>query len=165
MNKLTVWFIVFLLLASVVGFCSGYGYHKSQLPTVKADTIILRDTTKVYMPVAQQRKPLGAQVVRLPQIVWVVEEQISQASTDSVEVALPIERVVYENNNYRAVVEGYQPKLVEMELRGTTTTIVKTIPTQKKGWDVAVGPTVCWGLTSEGWRLCVGIGGTITWRF
>lgn len=117
------------------------------------------------MPVAQHRTPLGAQVVRLPQIVWVVEEQISQASTDSVEVVLPIERVVYENNNYRAVVEGYQPKLVEMELRGTTTTIVKTIPTQKKGWDVVVGPTVCWGLTSEGWRLCVGIGGTITWRF
>ena len=165
MNR--VWAVILIVVVAFVGgiIFGNHQFHSCDTSHITRDTIIIHDTTKIYVPTVKYRKQLGVEVARLPQLVWVSEESAPIISPDSADVQVPIEQVVYEEENYRAVVEGYRPRLVELEWRGKQTIITKTITERKKGWGIAVGPTICWGVTSNGLDVCVGVGGTITYHF
>lgn len=160
MNK-TLLCIIFVILSFVSGCYLGWNHHSLTIPV--ADTIVVHDTTKVYLPQIVERKSISTQLARLPKFVWV--DLPEGTNPDSVEVAVPMERVVYEEPEFRAVIEGYNPRLVEIDVYPKLTTITQNIPAKHQGWDFGIGPTICWGITKDGFRWCFGLGATATYHF
>jgi hypothetical protein len=61
-------------------------------------------------------------------------------------VIIPITRNTYKTEDYTAVVEGYRPRLISMELYPKTTTITNTITKiRSPRWALTVGPGVGYG--------------------
>lgn len=136
----------------------------------RIDTLILRDTLRDTVPL-----PIERLVVRID-TVWLhpvrdtdfrytilnnVPGSLPTAATtatDSVKAAVPIERKTYLTADYRAVVEGFRPALIELELyRRTphiTHTTTRTTPPPK--W--SIGLQTGYGLTPHGAAPYIGVG-------
>ena len=97
--------------------------HNTVCDAVVCDTTTVYDTIRVYKPV-----PRDSVVVRyVTQVVEVTREEeqptiaeeseqepsitVEATSSDSVRVNVPITQKVYETEDYRAYVSGYQPSL------------------------------------------------------
>ena len=84
---------------------------------------------------------------------------VAMSDVDSAEVILPITQHVYEDSTYRAVVEGYEPRLVELEIyRSREILTVKKPPNR-----FHVGPSVGFGF--DGRRVAPFVGVTLTASF
>lgn len=75
---------------------------------------------------------------------------------DSATVEIPIERRTYEGENYRAVVQGFRPELISIDIRQPN-----SAPPKRKWWSVTVGPQVGYGFTPKGWQPYAGVGVTV----
>ena len=135
-----------------LGLYFGQGVAKPE-PTVIVDTLVIHDTIKLV-----ETKPAGTIVVKLP-----VHDTLWRCKTDtlvirdSIQVDVPIEQRKYKGNNYTAVVQGYQPELVSIDVRCP----VPVAPEDKRKWlAVTVGPQVGFGFTPKGWEPYAGIGVT-----
>lgn len=67
-------------------------------------------------------------------------------------VTIPIERKTYQDEDYKAVVEGWRPKLVSMEVYPKTQYITKTetvIQKKRPIWALTVGPSIGYGLDQK----------------
>ena len=96
----------------------------------RTDTVVVRDTIREPIPV-----PIVRTVVRYDTVPG-----------DSAAVVLPIERKTYETEDYRAVVEGYKPSLVEMEVYRQSAIVTNTVVQPKRPrWALTVGPGVGYG--------------------
>lgn len=76
-------------------------------------------------------------------------------------LAIPIERKTYQAEEYKAVVEGWRPQLISMEVYPKTLTVTKTetlIQKKRPLWALVVGPGVGYGL--EG-KIAPGINATL----
>ena len=82
---------------------------------------------------------------------------------DSVAVEVPIERRAYEGENYRAVVQGFRPELVSIDIR--LPEIAAPTPQRAKRWHFTVGVQLGYGFTPAGWQSYAGIGGTFGYSF
>lgn len=164
MNDLTkctlIGFTIGFIVASVVFFkgCD------TPAPEVKetivsdtirtSDTIVMFDTIRIYEPI-----PYYVEVVRLDTV----------AQIETVAVTVPIEQKIYQNENYKAVIEGYKPSLLSMDIYQKTTLIHDTIQinntiTKYKPprWAVSVGPGV--GYSPKGMQPYIGINvGYVIW--
>lgn len=100
------------------------------------DTVIVRDTVTERIP-----EPHIVEVVRID-TCWLE----TVADTVRVPVTVPIERKVYVTSDYRAVVEGYRPALVSMDIYRETQVITKSTAPRRWGVGIQVGygymPTV-----------------------
>ncbi|MBR3912536.1 MAG: hypothetical protein IKJ48_07740 [Alistipes sp.] len=83
---------------------------------------------------------------------------------DTVQVYVPIERVVYSTDQYYAIVEGYQAKLVQLDIYNATKVVRETV-TKRKHWGVSVGAQVGYGITPKGMQPYAGIGVTVGYNF
>lgn len=101
-------FIALLLL--FIGLCIYTKVNTNQIEdtvTIRtdtihtSDTIILHDTLRIEKPV-----PHYVEVIRIDTI----------AQIDTVTVTVQIERKEYKNEDYRAVIEGYKPVLLSMDI-------------------------------------------------
>ena len=81
---------------------------------------------------------------------------------DSVLVEVPITEKRYEAENYRATVRGFQPELVDIWVRETSTTI--RVPYRKR-WGFTAGPQVGIGYTPAGVQPYAGAGVTFGYSF
>lgn len=79
--------------------------------------------------------------------------------TVKVPVLVPIERREYKTEDYHALIEGYRPKLLSMEVypqtKIVTQTQIRTV-TKKTRW--GIGPHVGYGFNGKEWAPYVGIG-------
>lgn len=67
-------------------------------------------------------------------------------------VTIPIERKTYQDEGYKAVVEGWRPKLVSMEVYPKTEYVTRTetvIQKKRPIWALTVGPSVGYGLDGK----------------
>ena len=121
--------------------------------TVRRDTVILHDTLTVSVPA-----PSATEVVRRD-TCWLVRcDTVWRADTLRIPVAVPVERRVYATADYRAVVEGYRPSLVSMELYRQTQVVTETPAARPRRW--GVGIQAGWGFAPRTGRLepYIGIG-------
>ena len=170
--------ILIAALVAVVAFMIGRG----TVPRPIEGVVETRDTTTTYSHVKDttgvpvDREPARTDTARFAAVSGPVTTRPGKSSgvpappeavadttgttpADSVDVLVPIERVTVEGENYSAVLEGYRPSIVEMNLRIPTTTITNTrTVTTRKRWSVVVGPQVGAGWTPEGFRPYVGVG-------
>lgn len=114
---------------------------------VVVDTFVVRDTIRITEPAPTEEKEVGADTV------W-----LERADTirDTVYVRIPITQRVYENKRYKAVVQGYQPRLVSLDIYNDKTYVYshKTIVKPAK---MAVSLGVYGGLGPRGWDYGFGV--------
>lgn len=114
---------------------------------VVVDTFVVRDTVRITEPATTSEK--GVRV----DTAW-----FERADTirDTVYVRIPITQRVYEDKRYRAVVQGYQPRLVSLDIYDDKTYVYshKTIVKPAK---IAVSLGVYGGLGPRGWDYGFGV--------
>ncbi len=120
-----------------------------QSVVVRVDTLVVRDTIREAVPVPVERRIVRTDTVFV------------RAAGDTVFVEVPFERKVYKTDDYRAVVEGFHPALVEMELYRPTVYIDREIrsaalPSRSKRW--GLGVHAGYGITTKGTAPYVGVG-------
>ncbi len=131
--------------------CGRRGGPGSGGTETRVDTLIVYDTVRDTVLVPVERR-----ITRVD-TVWL------HAARDTVriEAVVPIERKVYATHDYRAVVEGYRPELVEMELYRSTALISKETTrtlrrTDNTRW--GVGIQAGYGITPKGPQPYLGVG-------
>lgn len=169
------------LIGLVIGFLLGCLTFKrfnpcAQLPViaVQADTVIMRDTLRVPIP-----QPAEKGVTRRD-TVWLQIKTADSTKLDtgtntpakplkadtvprlepSGAITIPIEEKVYKTDEYTAVIEGWRPKLLSMEVYPKTTTInTTTTRLVKPRWGVTAGV----GGGYDGQRFVPHVGVTVGW--
>lgn len=107
-------------------------------PTIQRDTVVIRDTIRT------QAKPVEGVTPDLA-TVTLPEDTIPRITPEN-DVIIPIIQNTYKTEDYTAVVEGYRPRLVSIELYPKTTTITNTITkTRSSRWALTVGPGIGYG--------------------
>lgn len=167
MKASTLILIIFtILLLAAASFGGGYAFClvRHPAPEPVTDTVWRHDTVKLV-----QEKPVYKVVERLK----VVHDTTGIASdanllaqndslfskSDSAAVEIPIVQRTYEGENYRAVVQGFRPELVSIDIRQAPE------PPKHKWWSVTIGPQWGYGLTPAGWQPYAGVGATVGLTF
>lgn len=163
MSKSTILlFITWALILVALSFLSGYATRKilfpQEPPITVTDTVWKWQRDTVFLA---DSKPVGSVIVRVPvverdTVIIASNDTILVAvAKDSAAVEIPIEQRTYEGEYYRAVVQGFRPELVSIDVRHPEI----HIPVQKrKLWSVTVGPQVGYGFTPAGWQPYAGAG-------
>lgn len=97
--------------------------YAEDMETFKPDTTFIYDTAWFDRPV-----PVVTEVVDtfLQEVVDTIQLR------DTVFIALPIERKIYEDSLYRAIVSGYKPSLDKIEVFQTTKVVTVNVPVKMK---------------------------------
>lgn len=134
-------FLVGAIVASVIFSrgCSNSAFPETlQTDTIRvSDTLVICDTIRIKEP-----KPYYVEVVRTDTLVI----------NDMVKVPIPIEQKTYQNEDYKAVIQGYKPTLLSMDLYKKETLIrdttkISNMITKLKPvrWVISVGPGIGYG--------------------
>lgn len=114
-----------------IGFFAGRRTCRpQQLEILRRDTVTVTDTIVRKIPVPHTVTRIRVDTCYLP----------VPGDTVRVPVAVPIERKEYKTPDYRAVVEGYRPSLVEMQVYQKQQTITQTLPVSSKSkrWGIGI---------------------------
>ncbi|MBQ0154754.1 MAG: hypothetical protein KBS70_08255 [Bacteroidales bacterium] len=87
---------------------------------------------------------------------------------DTLFVALPIERKVYEDSTYRAIVSGYHASLDEIQVYQRTQTIYERVErTKKQRWTLGVSAGVggFYGFTTRRFDVGTGVMVGVSYNF
>lgn len=168
MSKSTIYLIIAIVMAVIAGASLSCAYRlHSKPPIVQTDTLIIRDTTSILEPEAVQSIPTGYELTpiglvgelqdRVSELVSLVDSLDQREPTiivrDSlVFIQVPMEQKIYEGENYKAAVSGYNPTLDWIETYEQT----KIITQEPKHW--GIGVTAGFGLSSKGLVPYVGMG-------
>jgi len=161
-KKIGLWLIAIgFLIGLILGaLLANYFNPCRDLPTDKVETVtvVVRDTIKVPVPtpidkgvvkvekVKPKNKPVdepkgdeGTNIPTEPRN----EQNDAPTIADDGEIEIPIERKEYVTEDYKAVVEGWRPSLVSMEVYPKTTTITNTVTKVKTPrFSLVVGPGI-----------------------
>lgn len=119
--------------------------------TVKEESSRTAGSVQAWLPVAAQEPEEQA----TPDTVVLREK-------DTVLVEVPIEEKEVAGENYRAVLRGFQPEIVDIWVKRETDIV--RVPVRQR-WSVTAGPQVGVGITPEGWRPYAGLGVTFGYCF
>ena len=123
------------------------------------DTIVVRDTIMQYYPKEVERVVVRTERVEVP---IVHRDTIREV----VEVELPIEERIYLDEEYRAVIGGYNPYLKSIEVYPRTAYITTTETiTKRKRWGVSLGVQGGYGITPQGMQPYAGVGVSFGYNF
>lgn len=104
------WLWVALIVSVLLNLLlAGRAAKTKQTEVVRADTIVMRDTVWIVEP-----RVVKEEVVKYEKVYLHTTDTIIK--TDSVEVIVPITQRVYEDSTYKAVVRGYNPELVSLDM-------------------------------------------------
>ncbi len=151
------------LAGTAIGFCAGglaicSRGDSSVGATCDTVTVVRCDTFRVITPSAAGVTDLGLRMMTLP--AW----RCGSAESCSVTVALPVERKVYSDSAYRAVVSGIGVSLDSLEvyrMQTFTSMTYKPVKWRDKRW--VIGPSVGVGFDGRRFRPFAGV--TLTYRF
>lgn len=158
--------IALILAASFAsGFLVGRKAENKAIPgDFRADTVTctIHDTILRERPVFLAKTVIRTDTVRLA----LVDTSHTVVLRDSDFVQIPIERRVYGDSTFRAIISGYRPSLDSLWLYNTTKeiTITKKIPPKRWGFGAAAGPSIL--VTPSGEiRGGVGVTAGVIYRF
>lgn len=122
--------VVAFVVAILIGAAFVWGrYEGKRLPEewLRVDTVFFRDTIRdtLLLPQKIYLTRIDTVYMRLPN------------DTVKVPVLVPIERKVYETEDYRTVVSGFRPNLDSMEIFSRTKVITRSVETAtaaKRRW-------------------------------
>lgn len=138
--------------------------------TADKEPEIIRDTTTITSVVHDTIEVVKWKTrVRVDTVLLAaVKDSLTTADTasctsDSALVAVPISQVTCKGENYTAVIEGFRPRLVSIDIFQQTQYIetTKTIPPKKWSFGVTLGASAGVFYTPKGWQPGAGLGATI----
>ena len=146
--------LAFLLM----GWLGRGAYERRHALPPQVDTVWRHDTIKLV-----KTRPAGAVVATLPVAKAADNDAIPDTTShatqrDSARVEIPIVQRTFEGQYYRAVVQGYQPELVGIDIRLPE---IAAPPSKHKWCSVTIGPQLGFGFTPAGWQPYAGIGVTV----
>ena len=144
MRNILYAFVAILIVLCIVGWMRPH--RVSSVRTVK-DTIVIIDTVRDSFPVYTLVRFDHWDTIYIP----LYRDSITVDSV-LIPVPIPMERKEYLTDDYRAVVGGYKPVLVSMEIFRRTKTV--KVKEQSKRW--GIGPQVGFGVPG-GWYVGVGV--------
>lgn len=151
MNKNLVIAVLSLLLALSVTL--QYLYRSNRNSTgnsLRTDTVTITkiDTVTVTKPVIQYKY-----------ITQVITDTLYNTDSIKVPVHIPIERTIFQDSTYRAVVSGYRASLDTIQVYPihTYTTITNTIIKQKR-FNIGIQAGVGYGICTKKPDVYVGLG-------
>lgn len=183
-TKLCIALILGLLVLVPIAFLAGrWTAPQPTPPAPQVDTVWVKDSANLV-----DSKPVGSVIATLP-IARPAEPENEQdtnllaqnanllancadtlhnsdpvadtkALPDSAQVVIPIEQRTYEGEYYRAVVQGFQPELVDINIKVPQCPPPAPAP-RRKWWSITVGPQVGYGFTPVGWQPYAGVGVTV----
>ena len=147
--------------ACIGSFCLGRASVKPE-PIgvhVERDTIIVRDTIRESYP-----QYITQTIVRTERVEMPINDTI--IVRDTIEVEIPITERTYLDEEYKAVVEGYNPILKSIEVYPKTAyiTTTETIK-ERKRWGVSIGIQGGYGITPKGYQPYAGVGVSFGYNF
>lgn len=162
-----------LFTAAIMWLWTGQS-RVSQGSEQRPDTVrtVSIDTVAAFNPEPVDVSVINTKVVRLPLWIFSAKSNVPEDNTlnhdvnlsgnktacfDSADVVLPIERKIYQDSTYRAVVSGAFVNLDTLEIynRHEITTI-RHIVTRNKHWGLSV--QAGYGYTPDGFKPYLGIG-------
>lgn len=161
-QKLIYTSVVFLLGLLLILF-TGRGCNSSKQMVeqlVKTDTLRISDTLVIFDTLRIiQPKPYYVEVVRTDTLIH----------KDTLKIPIPIEQKTYQTDDYKAVIEGYKPSLIRMDLykketfiRDTITIKNSIVRTKSARWAVSIGAGIGYG--TKGIEPYIGINaGYVIW--
>ena len=155
-----------MILSVVVVILLVISVRNCRRPTVRdvfeqVDTVVVRDTVRDTITV-----PRKVYVARID-TCWLHAAADTVYVSDTVRVFVPIERKEYATEEYRAVVEGWHPTLVEMEVYPKTKMVTRYITREtvrKTRW--GIGVQAGYGISDRGVSPYIGLGinyNILTW--
>lgn len=161
-NKIIAILFGIIFMGCVVGaFFFGRATTRTDIvrTEVERDTIVVRDTIVQYYPKEVERVVTRTERVEVP---IVHRDTIREV----VEVELPIEERTYLDEEYKAVIGGYNPYLKSIEVYPKTSYIntTETI-TKRKRWGVSLGVQGGYGITPQGMQPYAGVGISFGYSF
>lgn len=181
--------IALLALIIFVGACIGSFFLGRAMAAgdaeVKRDTVYKYDTIIKWKPQPTSSKTIGTQRVKAvaakpkqePSVIerkdsveerkdsLAIEPPLAEPK-DSVEVELPITERTYLDEEYKAVVQGYNPILKSIEVYPKTAYITTTEAIKKrKRWGVSIGIQGGYGITPKGYQPYAGVGVSFGYNF
>lgn len=114
----------------------------------RTDTVFVRDTLRDTVLIVRERRRIRTDTVWLK----------LASDTVSVEVEVPIERRVYQTDDYRAVVEGYRASLTGMEIYRSTVYVNRETVVRPPVHRWGIGLQAGYGYNFDRFRPYIGIG-------
>ncbi|MDE5628209.1 MAG: hypothetical protein K2I69_01465 [Muribaculaceae bacterium] len=146
-----------ITVAVLAAFAGGYATAIfTRSPRVTTCIVTTRDTVTVVRPVVHYVRDTVERPVR--RLALASADSTCASLPDSVCVVVPRSETVYEGNDYRAVVSGFEARLDSISIYRTHTVNYTTVPAAGNGkrWSVGVQGGV--GLTPRGVQPYIGIG-------
>lgn len=149
-------------LALLVGFGVGVWYWNTR----PIETQVVERIDTITIKVVEE-KVVYRDVVRKDTVYVAVANTTDTPDTkeDSVNVVIPIERKVYADSLYRAVVSGYKPSLDSMTVYPRTTIVKTTIEQPRSPFAFSVGVQMGYGITPRGCQPYAGLGVSFGYTF
>ncbi|WP_353478103.1 DUF6808 domain-containing protein [Muribaculum intestinale] len=119
------WGYILVFLLFIGSFFAGR-WTKSPYERIveRRDTVIIRDTMTEYIPVPKYITYIRTDTCYLPAL----------ADSGHSPVLVPIDRKIYQTPDYRAVIEGYQASLLEIQVYPQKMVVTPKKPTSKSRW-------------------------------
>ena len=119
---------------------------------VKCDTIYIHDTISIVEPIHVKET-----IVRHDTVFFPLSNGLSNGlSNDSAKVVIPITERTYEDSTYKAVVRGYNPELVSLDIYRQHTTVYGQ-QTRKPKVVVGIGPYAGFGNKGFNYGIAVNV--------
>lgn len=134
--------VALLVATAITSFEVG---RKGYQPYYDTTYVTVYDTQRYIQPIPVDSYVICKRVVTLPRYYDSVITAV-----DSVRVEIPIERKIYSDSAYYAVVSGYKPNLDSLFVRNKTITRIITHDYTRKTPRWAVGPMVGVGVNTSG---------------
>ena len=132
--------LVIILLFILVVFIFGTFHYKHQYDAIvnaplTRDTVFIKDTVEVTIPIPKEVEIIKYDTITLP----------STKDSTLFPIVLPLEKKVYEDSTFRAVIRGYNPSLEQLTIYPTTTTITERKSLKTSGNGFKISPSIrCW---------------------
>lgn len=153
--------LIVFMGACIGSFCLGRATAKAEPigEQIVRDTIVVRDTIIERYP-----EYVTQTIVRTERIEIPIKDTIIVC--DSIEVEIPIAERTYVDEEYKAVVQGYNPilKSIEVYPRTAYITTTETIK-ERKRWGVSIGIQGGYGITPKGYQPYAGVGVSFGYNF
>ena len=167
---------IIAILAIIVLGCALFGAFFFGRATVKTsastiterDTVVVHDTIREYYPRVFSEAVVGKTLVKIPTPTLRGRDltKFDLTMIDSVDIELPTTERTYKNDEYYAVVRGYDPSLKYIEVYPRTVYLTTTnTVTKHKRWNISFGAQVGYGITPQGWQPYAGLGVTFGINF
>lgn len=176
--KKWVFVLILIVVVGCVGFVGGVGYCRfsvgeavrdtvvervvDSVPVVR-DSVVVRVVERTLMRAETESHEAQSHEAKLRGTVAVeMGETVMDDEGDSVRVVVPISQMVYEGEDYKAYVSGFEARLDSIFVDRRTVTISKSVCRKPPRVSVGIVGGVGYGVVHRQMDCFVGVG--VSWR-